>query len=78
MKLSFTTSGEPWAVYTLSDGTEVKAKVILTNVRRREGEYDEHGNPRYDMAFQSIVHVDAPDHLKLDTRAANVAGAGTA
>lgn len=65
MRVAYTTDGEPWTVYKLADGTEVKVKTLLLAVNRREGEFQPDGNPVYDLNFQNIVGVDAPDHLKL-------------
>lgn len=65
MKIRYESDGEPWTVYRLADGTEVKIKVVLVSVKRRDGEYQLDGSPTYDLDMQSIVHVDAPDHLRL-------------
>ena len=75
MKINYSTDSEPWTIYKLQDGTEVKVKTVLLSVSRREGEHTPDGNPLYDLNFQNIVHVDAPDNLKL---APNVAQTGRA
>lgn len=65
MKLTYTApDGEPWTIYTLSDGTEVKVKSVLVSAHRR-ADFDELGNPKYDLGFQQIINVDCPDSLKL-------------
>lgn len=63
--MKFTAESENWNSYTLADGTEVRSRTILVSVNRRDGQFDERGNPMYDLNFQQIVHVDAPAHLKL-------------
>ena len=38
---------EPWAPYRLPDGTQVRAKVVITNILRLDGDLDENGDPNY-------------------------------
>ena len=60
----FTIENEPWNVYRLSDGTEVRVRVVLVAASRREGKFAEDGSPMYDLNMQQIVHVTAPEHLR--------------
>jgi hypothetical protein len=58
-------ANEPWAQFSLEDGTQVKAKLVLLDVVRLEGEYnDASGDPVYLMQFQQIIGVVAPEALK--------------
>lgn len=75
MKIKYTSSAEPWTYYTLQDGTEVKVKTVLVSASRRDGEYAPDGSPIYDMNFQNIVNVDAPDELKLRPTVGHVGSA---
>ena len=59
--LEFTAEREGWNIYQLEDGTKLRVRLILTNVRR-DGN-DEQGNPKY--LFQhtlatSVEHSDQP------------------
>ena len=60
----FENKGEPWNRYSLEDGTTMKMKVVLLDVKRIEGEYSEDGNPVYQIQAQYIMGIDAPDNLK--------------
>ena len=64
MKVQYSTNSEPWTVYKLDDGTEVKIKNVLIAANRCEGEFLPDGNPKYNLNFQSLIHIDAPDGLK--------------
>lgn len=64
MKLSFKTESEGWNVYHLADGTEVRVRVMMVTATRREGQFDQAGNPMYDFNMQTVVNVDAPESLK--------------
>jgi hypothetical protein len=65
MKLSFKTESEGWNIYHLADGTEVKVRVLLVSVARKDGQFDPQGNPLYDLNMQTVVNIDAPEQLKL-------------
>ena len=59
--LEFTAEREGWNLYQIEDGTKLRIRLILTNVKR-DGN-DEHGNPKY--LFQhavvgSVEHSDRP------------------
>ena len=56
-------SNEPWAQYTLADGSVLRAKLVLLEVIRLEAHMD-NGDPVYQMQFQQIVGVNASEALK--------------
>lgn len=62
-----TSSSEPWSTYLLSDGTNVRMKIVLSEVWRVIDEYDKDGNPVYVMQSAGIMNVQAPDTLKRPT-----------
>lgn len=63
--VGFTTIREDWNEYTLSDGTTLKVKVVLTDVLRVEGEHDAAGDPVYiTKSVNHVVNVSVPDHLR--------------
>jgi hypothetical protein len=57
-------SQESWSQYLLGDGTTLKLKVIVTEVWRAVGEYDNDGNPLYIAKSNNILVVNAPDELR--------------
>jgi hypothetical protein len=65
LTIAFDSDKEPWTTYRLADGTLLKFKIVLVSVKRREGEFQADGNPMYDFQCQQLVHIDAPDELKL-------------
>jgi hypothetical protein len=63
--MKFTAEQENWNVYRLEDGSEIKVRVILVSVKRRAEQFQENGDPVYDLNMQQIMHMDCPEHLKL-------------
>jgi len=61
--VGFESVSEPWAQYTLADGTNVKVKLILLDAVRLD-EFNEQGDPVYQLQFQQIMGMVAPDSLK--------------
>jgi len=61
--VAFESTTEPFAQYTLSDGTTVKVKMIMLDAVRLDT-YSDQGDPMYQFQFQQIIGVVAPDSLK--------------
>jgi hypothetical protein len=59
-------STENWNEYFLDDGSVLRMKVVVTEVMRVEGEYDQNGNPLYFTQSMNILSVSAPDELLRD------------
>lgn len=57
-------SQESWSQYLLGDGTNLKVKVVVTEVWRAEDKYDNEGNPVYIVKSGNILVVNAPDNLR--------------
>jgi len=58
-------STEKFSEYTLEDGTVLKGKLVVLSAARLEGQYDQDGNPSYQIkAQQLLIVVSAPDELK--------------
>ena len=55
---------ERWNEYLLDDGTVLKAKLVLTNVFRVDGQYDPEGNPVYVIQSTNVLSVNAPEGLR--------------
>ncbi len=62
--MKFTPAAEQWNVYHLEDGTEIRVRVLLCSVVKRDGQFQENGQPVYDLGLQQIVHIEAPEHLR--------------
>ena len=57
-------SQESWSQYLLGDGTSLKVKVVVTEVWRADGKFDNEGNPMYIVKSGNILVVNAPDNLR--------------
>jgi hypothetical protein len=53
--LCYVADAEPWASYTLEDGTRLRVKVVLVKVFRVG--VDDAGGPKYECQFQQILDV---------------------
>ena len=57
-------SREQWSSVDLADGTTIRLKTVVVEVKRSEEEYDAEGNPAYRVRSQIIFDVRAPDKLR--------------
>jgi hypothetical protein len=48
-RVRFESTSEPWTEYTLEDGSVVRCRLMVIAAKRREGEFNEHGKPIYDL-----------------------------
>ena len=55
--LTMQTSSEPWSEYLTSDGSIVRAKCIVLEVTRVDGEYTPEGEPVYACKSQIVHHT---------------------
>jgi hypothetical protein len=62
--VGFRTTGEHWNEYLLEDGTLFKIKLVLTEIVRLKGQYDQSGNPVYAATHTQVTAVDAPESLR--------------
>ena len=62
--VGFRSAGEHWNEYLLDDGTVLKLKIVVTDVVRVDGHFDQSGNPVYVVQSTNVVAVDAPDELR--------------
>ena len=56
-------ANEPWAQFTLADGTAVKARLVLLDAVRLDA-YTDTGDPVYQFQFQQIIGVMPAEKLK--------------
>jgi len=54
---------EPWAEVVLVDGTKIRVRVVITEVRRHVGEHTQDGKPTYSLSWQIVTHLTAPASL---------------
>lgn len=57
-------ANEPWGEYRLSDGSVLRIKLVVVEVRRKEGEYAPDGNPLYEVQLAPVIATRAPEHLR--------------
>lgn len=62
--IGFRSQSEDFNQYFLDDGTVLKIKMVVTEILRIEGQYDQQGNPSYLVSSQQVLSVDAPDNLR--------------
>src|SRR4051812_23552014 len=55
---------EGWSEYTLQDGSVLRVKASILDVKRVLDQYGPDGNPLYVMQFAFVNQLVAPDHLK--------------
>ena len=62
--VAITESTERWTDIHLSDGTVIRTKPIILGVVRIEGQYDQEGNPLYQVKANQIMTAESPEHLR--------------
>lgn len=50
---------EPWCVLELADGSILRARLNIENVRRVEGQYDANGKPAYNFDAGHVILLTA-------------------
>ena len=63
-EIEFHTRKEDWNEYQLTDGTVIKMKLVVSEVYRIDGSYDNEGNPVYQIKSTNLPTIKAPDALK--------------
>jgi hypothetical protein len=62
--VGYRTSGENWNEYLADDGTVVRIKLVVTEIVRVDGQYDQDGNPVYLVKSANVTAVSAPEELR--------------
>lgn len=62
--MPFQAGGEHWNEYLVDDGTVVRIKLVVSEVLRLDGQYDEKGDPIYFIHSQNVTNVSAPEALR--------------
>ena len=63
-EVEFQTRKEDWNEYQLMDGTVIKMKLVVSEIFRVDGVYDNAGNPTYQIKSTNLPVVKPPDALK--------------
>ena len=62
--VDFRIEREDWNEYQLLDGSHLRLRLVLSEVYRIHGQYDNDGNPVYVARSGNVLAVRAPDELK--------------
>ncbi|WP_189465166.1 hypothetical protein, partial [Mesorhizobium sp. M2D.F.Ca.ET.223.01.1.1] len=57
-------SKDGWSEFTLSDGTILRAKAVVLDVKKMLGQYTPDGDPVYEMQMTLVSQSRVPEHLK--------------
>lgn len=57
-------SKEGWSEFTLADGTVLRAKAVVLDVRKLVDQYNQDGEPIYEMQLTMVNQARVPDQLK--------------
>lgn len=63
-EVEFQTRKEDWNEYQLMDGTVIKMKLVVSEIFRIDGVYDNEGNPTYQIKSTNVVTTRSPADLK--------------
>ena len=63
-EIEFQTRKEDWNEYQLMDGTVIKMKLVVSEIFRIDGMYDDVGNPVYQIKSTNVATVKSPDNLR--------------
>lgn len=64
IQVGFKVVREDWNEYQLSDGSEVRMRLLVSEMFLFPGEYDQEGNPVYLVKSTNMMVVRSPDNLK--------------
>ena len=63
-EVSFAILKEDWNRYQLHDGSELRLRLVVSDILRIPNEYDADGNPVYVVKSKNFTTVTSPDELK--------------
>lgn len=63
IEVNFKVEREDWNQYQLSDGSELRMRLIVRQVYIVPGEYDDEGKPIYVVTSGNMLMVNVPDNL---------------
>ncbi len=62
------TSREQWSEFDLADGSKIRLKPVVVEVRRHKRKYTDSGDPLYEVKSAMIFDTRAPDKLRKKQR----------
>lgn len=62
--INFKALEEPWCVYECEDGTEIRMKLVLSEIVRIKDAFGPEGDPIYTLKSTNIVATQVPDELR--------------
>ena len=62
-EVGFRTMGENWNEYLADDGSVIRVKLVVTEIVRVDGMYDDQGAPGYWIKSANVTNVSAPEEL---------------
>jgi hypothetical protein len=57
-------SREGWSEFTLTDGTVIRAKAVVLEVKKMTDQYTPDGEPIYELQLTMVNQTRVPDNLK--------------
>jgi hypothetical protein len=57
-------SKDGWGEFTLADGTLIRAKAVLLDVKKMVGQFNVDGEPIYELQLTMVNQARVPDQLK--------------
>jgi hypothetical protein len=57
-------SKDGWSEYQLADGTVLRAKTVVLDVKKLIGQYNQDGEPVYEMQMTMVNQARVPENLK--------------
>jgi len=62
--IDITSSKDGWSEFQLADGTVVRAKAVVLDVKKMAGQFNSEGEPIYELQFTMVNQVRVPPGLK--------------
>jgi hypothetical protein len=57
-------SKDGWSEFNLADGTVIRAKAVVLDVKKMVGQYTADGEPVYELQLTMVTQARVPDDLK--------------
>ena len=65
-RITFDIEKENWNIYSLEDGTKLRARLVVGDVVRLDDHFTKDGDPIYVVKSTTILSADVPSHLNKD------------
>ncbi len=62
--IDIVSSKDGWSEFTLADGTVIRAKAAVLDVKKMVGQYNAEGDPIYVLQLTMVNQTRIPDNLK--------------